>query len=242
MLYIIGLGLNENGISAEGLEIVKRCKTVYLENYTVEFPYSVNSISELIGKKVKVVDREYVESLEIIDESVKKSIALLVYGDPLMATTHITIMDECRKSGVKYKVVHAASILDAVSETGLQIYKFGKIASMPKWDIQKKFEPMSFMETIMENKSIQAHSLILCDIGLKFKDAMKQLKIAAEKANFKNIGNIVVCSKLGTPYSHVWYDFIQNLEEKNINAPFCIIIPGKMHFVEQEYLEGFRKL
>ena len=35
MLYLIGLGLNnEKDISVAGLEIVKKCHTVYLEHYT----------------------------------------------------------------------------------------------------------------------------------------------------------------------------------------------------------------
>ena len=38
MLYLIGLGLNEKSISLEGLEAVKKCKKVYLEGYTVDFP------------------------------------------------------------------------------------------------------------------------------------------------------------------------------------------------------------
>ena len=39
MLYLIGLGLNEKGISLEGLEVIKKCRKVYLEEYTVNFPY-----------------------------------------------------------------------------------------------------------------------------------------------------------------------------------------------------------
>ena len=35
MLYLIGLGLNnEKDISVAGLEIVRKCETVYLEHYT----------------------------------------------------------------------------------------------------------------------------------------------------------------------------------------------------------------
>ena len=41
MLYIIGLGLNFDGISKFGLGVVKKCKKVYLENYTVDFPYNL---------------------------------------------------------------------------------------------------------------------------------------------------------------------------------------------------------
>ena len=63
MLYIIGLGLNADGISKFGLQVVKRCKRVYLENYTVDFPYSQGELMEVLGKKVVPAGREFVESL-----------------------------------------------------------------------------------------------------------------------------------------------------------------------------------
>ena len=42
MLYIIGLGLEINGISLHGKKILKSAavKKVYLEEYTVDFPYT----------------------------------------------------------------------------------------------------------------------------------------------------------------------------------------------------------
>jgi len=133
MLYLIGIGLNERGISKEGMDALLKCKKVYLENYTVDFPYTEHQLEEMIGKKFKVLDRKNVENLGIVDEAERLNVALLVYGSPLSATTHITLIDECRASGIKYKIVYTASVFDAVAETGLQQYKFGKVASMPTW-------------------------------------------------------------------------------------------------------------
>lgn len=241
MLYLIGLGLSADSISTEGLEIVKKCKKVYLETYTVEFPYSFQHLEEIIGKKLHLADREFVESLKIIDEAKKLDVALLIYGNPLMATTHVTIVQESALSGVKCKVVHNASVLDAVSLTGLQIYKFGKIASMPKWDEKKKFTPDSFMNTVKDNQSIGAHSLILVDIGLQFPDALNELKISA-KAQEVSLSKILVCQQLGTKNQKILYRPLSELEEfTGVKAPFCFIIPGKLHFVESEYLESLKK-
>ena len=162
MLYLIGLGLNVDGISAYGMEIVKKCKRVYLENYTVDFPYSVGELQDVLDKKIILADREFIESCSIIDEARKIDVALLIYGSPLTATTHITLIQEANACKVKYKIIYNASVLDAVAETGLQLYKFGKIASMPE------FEADSFMEVVKENQSINAHSLVLVDIGFEF--------------------------------------------------------------------------
>ena len=238
MLYIIGLGLNVDGISKYGLKIVQKCKMVYLENYTVDFPYNQEELKNILGKKIIPADREFVESLKIIDEAKKTDVALLVYGSPLTATTHIALIQEAKKSNIRYKVVYNASVLDAVAETGLQTYKFGKIASMPKWNEKKNFTPDSFMEIVRENQSIKAHSLILIDIGLEFQDALGQLEKAAEKHRIK-LKRLVVCQRLGTKHRKISYKFIEELNEfTGVEKPYCIIIPGKLHFIEKEILEN----
>jgi len=238
MLYLIGLGLNFDGISEYGLAVARRCKQVYLENYTVEFPYSEGELKDKLGlKKLVSLDRESVESEAIVDEAQKQDVALLVYGSPLTATTHISLINEAKRLGVKYKVIYSASIFDAVAETGLQLYKFGKIASMPAW--KKNYEPDSFMEIVSENKSIKAHSLILVDIGLDFQTALEQLKVSAKKYNLK-LNRFVVCSRLGTKNSKIHYKFIEEYQEfSGIKAPFCFIIPEKLHFLEKDVLEEF---
>jgi diphthamide biosynthesis methyltransferase len=118
-LYLIGLGLNERSITKEGMDAIEKCKRIYLENYTVDFPYTFHQLEEIINKKVKEANREKVEDLSIVDEAKKLNVALLIYGSPLTATTHITLIDECKKSGIKYKLIYNASIFDAVAETGL---------------------------------------------------------------------------------------------------------------------------
>ncbi len=237
MLYIIGLGLNVDGISKFGLQIVKRCKKIYLENYTVEFPYSVEQLKEVLGKKINLADREFVESFEIIDEASRTDVALLVYGSPLTATTHISLLQEAKKSNVRYKIIYNASIFDAVAETGLQLYKFGKITSMPKWDKEKDFTPDSFMKVVQENQSLRAHSLILVDIGLEFPDALTQLKESAKKYKIK-LNKLLVCSRLGAKGSKIFYRKISELEEWSVvKVPYCLIIPSKLHFIEREVLE-----
>ncbi len=239
MLYIIGLGLNFDGISSYGLRIAKRCKKLYLENYTVDFPYHIKQLEEVLGKNVKLADRKFVESLELVDLAAKQDVALLVYGNPLVATTHYTLIDEAKKSNVKTKVIHAASVLDAITETGLQLYKFGKVASMPKWNSEKNFVPSSFMDIVKGNQKIDAHSLILCDIGLKFKEAITQLKEAAEKHKVR-VNKILVCQALGTKRGRILYRDIDEVSMYNIVNPYCIIIPGKLHFTEKEFLEQFK--
>lgn len=226
MLYLIGLGLNVAGISQQGLEAVNRCEKVYLEFYTVDFPYSKKELEKILGKEVILADRDFVESLKIVEAAKDADIALLVYGSPLTATTHISLIQEAKKQNIEVKIIHNASIFDAVAETGLQIYKFGKTTSIPG------FEAEGFIEVIKENLGIGAHSLILVDIGMGFENALERLRNTG-------IDKLVVCSALGTHDSRIYYGTLKELETKKVKRPFCIIIPGKMHFIEKEILEDF---
>ncbi|MDD5699863.1 MAG: diphthine synthase [Candidatus Nanoarchaeia archaeon] len=239
MLYLIGLGLNEKGISLEGIEAIKKCKIVFLEDYTVEFSYSAEKLEKIIGKKVISANREFIENFDVLKDAKKSNIALLVYGSPLTATTHISLIQEAKKQKINYEIIYNASILDAVAETGLQLYKFGKITSMPAWQRDKNYQPDSFMDILKENRFINSHSLILIDIGLEFRKALFQLVFSAEKYDF-SIDKMVVCSRLGTKDSRIFYGTIPELKGRKIDAPFCFIIPGEMHFFEKEILENFK--
>ena len=242
MLYLIGLGLNKKSISLEGIDAIGKCKKIYLENYTVNFPYLISDLEKTIGKKIEELDRAGVESDKLVKEAKKEAIALLVYGSPLFATTHETLLLDCRKAKVKTEVIFNASVFDAIALTGLQLYKFGKITSMPKW--QKNFTPDSFMDIVKENLGIKAHSLILCDIGLGIVDALHELGVSAKNKKIK-LDKIIVCSQLGTKESKIYYDTIdailikeKNEDEEEIELPFCIIIPIELHFMEKEGLES----
>lgn len=239
MLYIIGLGLNEKGISLEGFEIIKNCKKVYLETYTVDFPYNIKELENLFNKNIIPLIRSDVEDDKLIKESKKEDICLLVYGSPLFATTHISLIIEAKKSKVNTKVIYSASVFDAISECGLELYKFGKISSMPKW--QKNYTPDSFLLYVIENNSIKAHSLVLIDIGMNINDSLNQLETSLKNKGQK-INEIIICCNLGTKNSNFYFGTINNLKKisNKIKPPYCFIIPGEMHFIEKEAIERFR--
>ena len=236
MFYLIGLGLNVKGISIEGLEAVKKCQKAYLESYTVELPYKVGELEKSLGKKVVELDRAAVESEMFVEEAKKKDIAMLVYGSPLAATTHISLLLKCKKENIPSKIIHSASVIDAIAETGLQLYKFGKTTSMPKW--QGNYKPESFIDTINENIKIKAHTLLLVDIGMPFSESLKQLTEAS--ANKVKIEKLVVCSRMGTKEQDILYNNISKLKKKKVKSPFCIIIPNELHFIEEEALRRFK--
>jgi diphthine synthase len=230
---LIGTGLNEKSITLEALELIKKSAKVYLENYTVDFPYEKVKLEKVIDKKIEELPREKVESEDFIKQAKKEDISLLVYGDSLSATTHSELILSCKKNKIPFRIVHNASVLTAIAETGLQLYKFGKTASMPTW--KENWKPESFTDLIKQNLSIQAHTLLLVDIALPMEKSKQQLTETFKNQNIQ-IEKIIVCSNLGNK-SELIYDKIENISNK-VKQPFCFIIPSKLHFLEEEYLKN----
>ncbi len=236
MLYLIGLGLDKKDISLKALEAIKKCKSVYFEIYTNVMVYSKADIEKTIGKKIKTADRKFVEEKnDIFEESEKGHVALLIAGDPLAATTHIDLILRAKKRGIKTEVIHATSIFTAIADTGLQLYKFGKTASIAKWT--QNFKPESFYDIIHGNEQINAHSLLLIDIGLSVNEAIGYLEsVAKAKDSAMLARSIIVCEQAGTSHRKFTMGRMSDLVNQKFKLPACIIIPSKLHFVEEEAL------
>ena len=238
--------MNANSLTAEALESINQSDKIYLENYTVNLPYKIEELEKSINKNLFPIpysliplSRQTVESEQIIQEAKNKNIALLIYGDPLSATTHIQLILAAKKQNIPYKIFHNASILTTVSETGLSLYKFGKTTSMPNWT-EHTNEPKSFADVIKQNQSINAHTLILTDIGLEIQDAINQLNQSIE-LNQK----IIVLEKAGSKNQKIFYNTPQNLANRHpdtpnteyrIEMPFCLIVPSDLNHIEEKYL------
>ncbi|MAG39385.1 diphthine synthase [Candidatus Pacearchaeota archaeon] len=234
---LIGLGLEKESISVEAQKQLESCDKIYLEGYTVDFPYSPEELEQSLNIKIEVLPREKVEDESIIEEAKEKNIALLVYGDSLSATTHTQLILACKKQNIPSQIFHNASIMTSIAQTGLQLYKFGKTSSMPTWT--DSWKPDSFMDYIIENQSIKAHSLLLIDIGLDLEKAKEQLKTASGNKEFK-LEKIILTSNIGTKNQKIIYDRLDNIPNE-IAKPFCFIISSELHDLEKEFLESLKK-
>lgn len=248
-LYLIGIGLSdEKDISVRGLELVKRCDKIYLENYTSVLECDVSKLVKFYGKKIVLANREMVESgEEIIKEALKKDVALLIVGSPLMATTHTSLVLEAGKLGVLVKVVNNASVFDAVGITGLQLYKFGQIASIPFFE---EFIELETPYTILkENMKIGLHTLFLLDLNpsserfMTVNDSIEillKIEKREKRGVFSEDSLCIGCARLGSDDFMVKVGKAKELMGFDFGKPpHCLIIPGKMHFMEEEVLERF---
>lgn len=91
----------------------------------------------------------------------------LVVGDPFAATTHSDLFLRATKMGVKCKVFHNASILNAVGSTGLFLYHFGPTVSIPLWSEEEGWRPTSFYDKLAINRKNNFHTICLLDIKVK---------------------------------------------------------------------------
>jgi len=246
MLYLIGLGLSKKNISLEGLEAVKKCSKVFLETYTSLLDCSIDELQEILGKDITPADRNVVEKqAEMILEPAKQdNVALLVIGDPLCATTHQDLLMRAEKEGIKVKVLHNASVISAVGATGLQVYKFGKTASIPF--PEGDYMPETPYNILKDNQSIGAHTLFLLDLRpdenkyMTIKDAIEYLQKIEEKRGEKLISpetKFIGCARLGQD-AEIKSGTTVELKQHDFGAPVhCLIIPGNLHFIEEESIE-----
>lgn len=78
---------------------------------------------EFYGRSLIIADRDLVEqgSDDILLDAQTENIVLLVVGDPFSATTHTDLFLRAKKTNISCKVVHNASIMNAIGCTGLQV-------------------------------------------------------------------------------------------------------------------------
>ena len=243
MMYIVGLGHTLKDLSLNSLDALKKSKEVYLESYTSLSNFKIEELETLIGKKVQILNRKGIEEEKLF---LKDNTALLVYGDPLSATTHLEILQEAENKNIKLEIIHAPSIMTTIAETGLQLYKFGKTASIPFWTENHK--PESFFDYLEQNQSIDAHTLCLLDLDpenekfLSISDAISRiLEISkSRKSNISEKTKFIGCARLGMKDAVIKYGNQEELSKINFGkAPFCLILPGKLNFMEEKIIAKY---
>lgn len=247
MLILIGLGLfDEKDLSLRGIEEARKADKAYLELYTTAWFGDVKKLEEMVGKKIEILKRKDLEenSDKILEEAEVKDVAILVGGDPLVATTHSALLLEARKKSINVKVIHNSSIVSAIAETGLHIYKFGPCVTIPFPEKTKGKLPESVYETIKMNKTRGLHTLCLLDIEenklMSVREALKILLTLEESRKEGVISlaeKLVVFSRAGSQEAKIYFKKLEDLMEIEIKLPAVLIIPGSLHFTEKEFLE-----
>lgn len=270
MLYLIGLGLShETDITVRGLEVVRKCKRVYLEAYTsILMTSDQESLEKYYGREVILADRELVESgsdeiLTGAEVDGEGDVAFLVVGDPFGATTHTDLVIRARELGIKYTTIHNASVMNAVGACGLQLYNFGQTVSLVFFT--DTWKPDSFYEKILENRRLGLHTLLLLDIKVKEQsiENMARGRLIYEPPRYMSIetaaeqlleiedlrqehayGHDTPCiavSRLGSPQQAMRADTLGNLVDYESGDPLhsLVILGNKVHDLETDFIVEF---
>ncbi len=249
-LIFIGLGLYGcRSISLRGLEEAKRADEVYLDTYTSIIPgLRIGELEELLGKEVRKAPRKLLEgreARELLRRAREKAVALLVPGDPFVATTHVSLALEAADLGIGVEIIPGASIASAIAgATGLQIYKFGRSVTVtyPEGEFVSEVP----YDVVKENLQRGLHTLLYLDVRVDEERFMSipealELLLAIEERRREGVFTedrlVVGAARVGSPDSVVKAGRVGELLGVDFGGPpHSIVVPGRLHFMEKEAL------
>jgi len=251
MLWFVGLGIyGQKGLSAKALELLKSVDTIYVEKYTSPVSdHDVDALKNSLNKEIKIVPRWFIEDgREILESAKGNDVALVVYGDPLIATTHLELRVRAEKNGIKSRVLHASSsITSIVGECGLHMYKIGRIITL----VSEAQAVTSIYYTIYSNLVAGSHTLILLEYNqeknffMKPSDALSMLLECEKDQKHDAITEstfAIVASRIGRDDQEITSGKIGSLLQHDFGAPpHSIIITGNLHFTEIDALKALSK-
>jgi diphthine synthase len=252
-LSMIGLGItDERSIPLHGLDRIKEADVIFAEFFTsILREGSLKKLGELAGKEVILLDREGVEEEEAVIKAFEEheKVCFITAGDPLTATTHQELRFDAEDRGMDVEIIHSASIFNAAAGlAGLQHYKFGRTTTLAY--PEGEYFPTSPLDFIMENLERGLHSLVLLDIQAhndRYMTAAEGCDLII-KMEGKRGGGVVTDKTMAVAVLRAgredWKVICGTLGELKViemgAPPHCLIIPGNLHFAEEEALERFR--
>ncbi len=247
MLWFVGLGISGfKSIPCEALDILSKADIVYLEQFTSPIgKLDLVKIKNATKGEFKPAKRWLVEDgNEILQNAKKKTVVLLSYGDPYIATTHIELRTRAIAEKIKTYSIHASSSLTSmIGECGLHFYKVGRIAT-----IMSEMKSLTTPYYLIYKNIIEGNHTVLLleynqdkDFFLDPKDALNGL-LETEKGQRRNVISsstfAIIASRIGFKDQSIISGKISSLKRKDFGKPpHTVIIPGRLHFTESDALK-----
>jgi len=246
----VGLGLHdEGGLSLRGLEEARGADAVFAELYTsLMAGLSLGGLEGLVGKRISTVSRRMLEEEggeAILQRAEVGRAALLVPGDPLIATTHVDLRIRAERRGIRTRVVHGASIVSAaMALSGLQNYKFGRSVTIPA----PGETPISETpyNVVGENRKVGLHTLCFLDVRAEEEryvtvgEALRLLSAVEERRRRGVVTRdtlVVGVARAGSREPVVKAGFLEEVKSYEFGPPpHTLVFPGGLHFMEAEAL------
>lgn len=245
MITLISIGLNNHkDLSIRAIETAQKADEIYAETYTMKLETTIKDLEQIIGRPITPLQRNGLEEQaeELLKEAKNKHIAILIGGDALSATTHISLILDAQDDKIPTQVIHGSSIFTAITETGLSIYKFGKTVTIP---LPEKGPVDSVIQTIKENQEHGLHTLLLLDLNIpenKYLTPQQAIQRLLDTGEFKKDTLLVGAARLGGHKQTIKADLAEKLQKYDFGEPpYTLISPGKLHFLEENALEYLAK-
>ncbi len=164
-LWLIGIGPGDlDHMTERAKRVARGCSKRFLEGYTAVLPPTEEELLESVVGSWERLMRDGVEKPgELLDLARSGPVALLVVGDPMLATTHIDLEERCVEEGVDFPIIPGLTATAlAVSLSGLQSYRFGRQVTIP-FSVGE-YLPTSPLQMIRDNRDSGLHTLVLLDL------------------------------------------------------------------------------
>lgn len=252
VLVLAGGGVWPGSLTRELLELASNADVVYVDVYTSPgASWLVEELSKVARGRVVEAGRDALESGagRIVEEARKGLVLVVAPGDPLVATTHVSLLVEAARRGVEWRLSPGVSgVVVAKVASGLQYYRFGRTFTVPgPWRGVKAY---SIIEYAYTNICAGLHSAVLLDLDDEGRQlppgeaARILLEIEREVASEAGVEPFLarlmalVVSKAGLPGQSVGSSRLADVGGISWQPPATLIIPATVHPTEAEALQA----
>ena len=248
MLILVGLGFSPGLITRAAESALRSADLVLVDTYTSPASGWGLELVRSINPRARPASRRELEeeSWRIVELARSATVAIAVVGDPLIATTHASLLVEAATKGVKVGVVPGVSgPCSAMSVSGLQFYRFGATATVPgPWRGAKAYHTVL---VLLGNLCNNLHTLLLLDVSpegraLDPATALRLLRDSAAEAwgtsDFLD-GLAAVYVEARESGALAYGGTIGELAglpgKEGVGS---IVVPARLHPIEEEYLRS----
>lgn len=262
-LILIGLGPGDLGLMTKhAIDAARDADFRFLEGYTATLPSDQESrLTEFLGEWTMMMRPDVENPTKLLDLAEHSSVALLVVGDPMHATTHVDLLLRAKDRGIPTLVIPGISATSlAVTRSGLQSYRFGRQITLPY--SYGDYLPTSPLALLFNNLSNNLHTLVLLDLdptgmGVKTpvpmspRQAVEILGRMHERMYDNDNTSLpsdtailewegILLSDLGTPDQSLYSGSLKDIARVQSGRIHCMIIPAGMDEMERAAFERYR--
>ena len=249
----MGLGISGfESAPAAALGVLREADVVYVEGFTSPVSEAdLGRVRDAAGGGARVVQArrwQVEDGREILDSARSGTVALVSYGDPYVATTHVELRTRAARMGIRTRSVHGSSVVtSAVGECGLHSYKTGRSATI----MSEQGSLTTPYYTVYRNVVEGSHTVLLLEYSqerggffLDPGDALGGL-LEAERGQARNVIGpstyAIVASRIGLAGQAIVAGRVSSLRAMAGgfgDPPHTVIVPGSLHFTESDALRA----